>query len=158
MAQCPCAGDFKFGYQRYLDTLLPMGGSSDHRWPTDRRMIVKQFLATLLVGAALVALTNSANAQSLTKSFTGVCQGMRSSSATIVGRASMTLDALHGDTNGHRNLDANTSCIIKDWDLTLFCPEPKNVCRAIGVMHLVPKFYHYEMTKTLDVIDLGKGE
>jgi hypothetical protein len=116
---------------------------------------MKQVLVALLVCAAPVA---PASAQSLTKPFTGVCQGMRASSTTIHGRASVTLDALHGDTNGHRNLDANISCIIKDWDLSLFCPDPKNECRAIGVMHLVPKFNRFEMTKTLDVIDLGKGE
>jgi hypothetical protein len=111
-----------------------------------------------VVTLALSLPTGASYAQPSTKPFTGVCQGMRTSSTIIRGRASVTLDAIQGDTNGHRNIDANTFCIINDWDLTLFCPDPKNVCRAIGVMHLIPKSNHFEMTKTLDVMDLGKEE
>jgi len=108
--------------------------------------------------AAIACWSNVSIADPLTKPFTGVCEGtVRSSGTAIDARVSVTLDALKGDRSGHRNL-GRYPCIVTDWDLTLFCPDLKHVCRVIGVIHYVPKYDHFVMTKTLDVIDLGEGE
>lgn len=123
---------------------------------------VKRILNYLMIGiftfAAIARWPTVSIADPLTKPFTGVCEGtVRSSGTTIDARVSVTLDALKGDRNGHRNLGSYL-CIVTDWDLALFCPDPKHVCRVIGVIHFDPKTDHFVMTKTLDVIELGEGE